>query len=1385
MITLQQITFRLSGLSARAVALLLPVLLLGTVSPAAAGAPALPTLEPGFLVDTTNLEAEICTGTAYMFGDVLLTESGIYTETYTAVDGSDSTVVLTLTVLPAPVTAWSVTLCEGASYDFFGDVLTASGEYEHTLSTPDGCDSIISLSLDFVPFFDLEQAQTICHGDTIFFGNAALTESGTYVDSLLASGGCDSVVTLVLTVLPRAETTLNAGVCEGFTYVFQNDTLDQSGTYVQVLPAVNGCDSTVTLHLVVAAFFETEQAATICAGESYTFAGQDLTESGVYTDPLTAAGGCDSTLILTLTVLDPIPTTQLEITICSNEAYSLGNEQFQDPGNYTVTLSSVNGCDSLVELTLNVLPISGTNLEATICANESIEVAGALINTPGDYQFVLTAENGCDSLVNLALTVLDAPEIELEVTLCNGETYDFAGETLSQSGTYPAVLTTENGCDSTVTLVLEILPVLETNLEIQICAGDSYELDGNLLTDPGNYTAILIGETGCDSTVNLTLSVAPVYETVIDATICVGESYPFNGIILTESGTYAAMLTSELGCDSTITLNLTVLDSIPATEVAETICAGEIFLFDGVELFVSGQYEANLQSINGCDSLVFLTLEVLPVASTQLEATICAGATYIFEGTELTDPGTYSEMLIAENGCDSMIILDLTVLPVFETMLSVAVCANASYEFDGQQLDAPGTYTAVFDAENGCDSTVVLTLEHLPLAEAEVAATICSNEIYVFDGLNLNAAGVYKAVFIAENGCDSTVTLSLEVLDAPVTEQEATICSNEQYDFYGEILNASGIYTQAFTAENGCDSSIVLNLIVLPVADITVNAQICEGNSYAFDGQDLNTSGTYQARFTSVDGCDSLVTLELQVLDTLITALQASICAGESYSFAGDALTAAGEYAVIYQSNGGCDSLIMLTLSVLPVSTAALEASICQGETYLFNGTELTDAGEYTAVLTNAAGCDSTVTLNLAVLPVSETALEASICQGEIYLFNGDELTEPGAYLATLTNVAGCDSILALTLTVLPVSETALEASICQGEMYLFNGDELTDAGAYTAVLTNAVGCDSTVTLVLSVLPVSTSAVEVAICAGTTYQFDGVDLTEPGAYTAVFTGVNGCDSTVVLNLAVLPIFETQLDAAICPGDTYEFNGEILDAPGSYTAMLISSNGCDSLVALELSFLPNLTTELEAHICPGESYEIAGLTFNTPGTYTILLTSINGCDSMVVLTLAVNLVNTAVSLQGNTLMALADDVFYQWIDCATNEAIGGATESSFTPAMSGSYAVIITDGIGCSKTSECVDVDIVSTTEPLAGIQWQLTPNPARALSQVLLAEPARQDLLVELYDQMGRLVSRERMPAGQDRVSLDLNGYADGLFLVRLTDGRYATGSKRLIKVTK
>ena len=1336
------------------------------------------------LIDTTTVEASICTGIAYEFGDQMLTESGTYTETFMASDGTDSTVVLILTVLPAPVTDLFAGICEGDTYEFFGETLTETGTYSHTLTTPEGCDSIINLILRVVPFFDIMESARICEGDTIDFGGVALTESGIYVDSLTAVGGCDSIRTLVLTVLKHSETNWNVGICEGSTFIFNGDTLDQSGMYVHVLPAANGCDSIITLNLTVAAFFETEFSVTICEGESYSFAGEDLTSSGIYMDSLLAAGGCDSTLILNLTVLPPTPTTFAVATICDNQTYTFGDLDLVDPGTYTATLEGPNGCDSTVVLTLTVLPTSSTDISATICSNETYEIAGLSLNETGEYSFVFPAENGCDSTVLLQLTVLPTSETTFNETICNGSTFEFEGEILDASGTYSATYTAENGCDSTVVLNLVVLPELITDLEATICTGESYEFDGIVLTDPGFYTALLSSELGCDSTVNLTLTVAPLEETELVEAICPGTSYNFNGEELSEAGVYVANLTTVFGCDSTVTLTLSIFDPIPVTELSVTICEGESYFFFGLFLTAAGQYDSTLLAANGCDSVIVLNLEVLPVSTTELTEEICAGESVEFNGMTQTESGIYTEIGTGANGCDSLTTLNLTVLPVLETTLDISICANETYEFQGDPLNTAGTYTAVLVAPNGCDSTITLNLEVLPLSETALNVSICSNESYPFNGQNLNTSGTYTALLAAENGCDSTVTLILDVLEAPVTTIQATICSNQTYDFNGEPLDMSGVYVQGFVAENGCDSSVVLTLTVLPIADITVSAQICDGSTYFFDGEPLNSSGTYFGMFVTTGGCDSLVTLELSVLDTLVTNISATICGNESYLFNNEALTESGTYEAFFTASGDCDSLVVLALTVLPTSSTDLEASICAGESYEFQGIALTESGIYAVLLTNADGCDSTITLTLTVLETSSTDLEASICAGESYEFQGDMLTEAGVYTAMLTNAAGCDSTVTLTLAVSLATSSELEASICEGESYDFNGDDLTESGVYTALLTNAAGCDSTVTLTLTVLETSSTDLVESICTGESYLFNGDELTETGIYTVILTNAAGCDSTVTLRLRVLPASQTNLSERICVGETYEFQGALLSASGTYTALLPAANGCDSLVVLELFVLPTVQTDLQAQICDGDSYDFNGEALTEAGVYTALLTGSNGCDSIVVLTLGVTTINTAVSLSGNTLTAAATNVAYQWIDCTTNTPIAGATESSFTPSVTGNYAVVLTTPDGCSATSVCIDVIIVSTGEALKGLAWQIQPNPARTSTTIRLENPLSTELYLELFDQTGRILNRQRIAEGAQQVEIDLKNLPQGLFLVRLTNGQNSSETKRLVKLT-
>ena len=203
------------------------------------------------------------------------------------------------------------------------------------------------------------------------------------------------------------------------------------------------------------------------------------------------------------------------------------------------------------------------------------------------------------------------------------------------------------------------------------------------------------------------------------------------------------------------------------------------------------------------------------------------------------------------------------------------------------------------------------------------------------------------------------------------------------------------------------------------------------------------------------------------------------------YSWNSQSLTAAGTYQATLTNVNGCDSTVTLTLNVNPNVTATENITVCEGQLpFTWNGHSLISAGTRTALLQNINGCDSTVTLHLSVNPIVTGSETITICEGQLPItWNGQTLTSAGSTTATLQNVAGCDSIATLYLIVNPNVTSTQTITICQGALpYSWNNQSLTAAGTYQATLTNVNGCDSTVTLTLNVNPNVTSTQTITIC---------------------------------------------------------------------------------------------------------------------------------------------------------------------------------------------------------------------------------------------------------------------------------------------------------------
>ena len=252
------------------------------------------------------------------------------------------------------------------------------------------------------------------------------------------------------------------------------------------------------------------------------------------------------------------------------------------------------------------------------------------------------------------------------------------------------------------------------------------------------------------------------------------------------------------------------------------------------------------------------------------------------------------------------------------------------------------------------------------------------------------------------------------------------------------------------------------------------------------------------------------------------------------------------------------------------VYTQAISHVICEGSTYTENGFNVSEAGTYTLNLQTVNGCDSIVTLTLSVNPVESTTLSAAICEGTTYTENGFNVSEVGTYTQNLQTVNGCDSIVTLTLSVNPVESTTLSAAICEGATYTENGFNVSEAGTYTQNLQTVNGCDSIVTLTLTVNPVESTTLSAAICEGTSYTDNGFNVSEAGTYTQNLQTVNGCDSIVTLTLTVNPTYNITIDASINEGEMYEENGFSESEAGTYVHTLQSEFGCDSVITLNLT-----------------------------------------------------------------------------------------------------------------------------------------------------------------------------------------------------------------------
>ena len=506
-------------------------------------------------------------------------------------DITNNTAMIAIT-LHADTTYLTETACD--SYLWYGDTLTQSGDYQQILQNTFGCDSIVTLNLT-VNYSDTTYLDTIVCGSYTWY-DSTYVETGIYSYVAQNVDGCDSLLVLNLTVGYAAATDTSAVACDWFDWY--GVTYTATGDYDYQTQTVLGCDSIVTLHLTVN--YSDTTVLEVAACDGYEWYGDTLTETGLYEWMGQTVEGCDSIVMLQLTV-NHSDTTYLDIIAC--ESYEWYDTTYLESGIYSYLAQTVEGCDSLLVLSLTVGHAATSDTTLTVC--DWYDWNGVTYTATGDYDYQTQTVMGCDSVATLHLTVNYSDTTYLDpVTAC--EAYEWYGETYTETGVYAHVLDNAMGCDSV--LLLNVTVDYEHYQEDVVAVCYSYDWRGETYTESGEYTDVGPNPMGCDTTFVLRLTIGQ--DETGDTTAFVCDGFQWYEHYCTSTGQYEHMFQTVIGCDSLVTLDLTYAESF--TTAYDTVVCDRYPWPSAPNGFLTetGHYLYEGYTSEGCDSIVDMELTV-------------------------------------------------------------------------------------------------------------------------------------------------------------------------------------------------------------------------------------------------------------------------------------------------------------------------------------------------------------------------------------------------------------------------------------------------------------------------------------------------------------------------------------------------------------------------------------------------------------------------------------------------------------------------------------------------------------------------------------------------------------------------------------------------------
>ncbi len=480
------------------------------------------------------------------------------------------------------------------------------------------------------------------------------------------------------------------------------------------------------------------------------------------------------------------------------------------------------------------------------------------------------------------------PDLGDDITLCEGDTMAI---TVSSAFDWVRWLPADKvGCDTCYTTTLK--------------------------TDTAFKLMIIGSISGCIDMDTLGFEVAPLIRREMAVSFCDGESRDFYGLTIDKAGIYEHR-TGQ--CDSLITLTA-VVNSKDSTTLTMNICQGDSIEVLGKWYNTSVETILASTNINGCDSIIALSLQVGDTIISEQNITICSGDSILIHGLWTHSGGLYSGTYTASTGCDSVSQVELILSPLLTGNETITICEGDSVLIRGVWHNKTGTYANIYQTTNGCDSISNISLTLLPSSYSIDTIHICSGDSVLIHGLWTHSGGLYSSTYTSSTGCDSVSQVELVLSQLLSESVQITICEGDTVRLHGKLISAPGLYVDTIDVAGDCKREIHTQVAMLQSTQESLSIVLCPDSIIVINGQAISEGGNYIFDLITSQGCDSTLTVKVNQLNQPVPPVIDIHCKEERYTATytpqlpwRHAWDDGSEEAIYYLNQGGALSLRIYT----------------------------------------------------------------------------------------------------------------------------------------------------------------------------------------------------------------------------------------------------------------------------------------------------------------------------------------------------------------------------------------------------------------------------------------------------------------------------------------